>query len=86
MDRTIFGSDHLEECISQILYTKEIIGRILSKKFLRKISITEIKKEQFQNWKRLSQPNGIIGSEKLKKLFVSDINAGKTYVYDILGD
>ncbi len=32
------------------------------------------------------QPNGSIGSEKLKKLFVSDINAGKTYVYDILGE
>lgn len=32
------------------------------------------------------QPNGIIGSEKFKKLFVSDINAGKTYVYDILGE
>lgn len=31
------------------------------------------------------QPNGIIGSEKFKKLFVSDINAGKTYVYDVLG-
>lgn len=32
------------------------------------------------------QPNGIIGSEKFKKLFVSDIKAGKTYVYDILGE
>lgn len=32
------------------------------------------------------QPNGIIGSSKLKKLFVSDIDAGKTYVYDILGE
>ncbi|MCQ4034514.1 SMP-30/gluconolactonase/LRE family protein [Kaistella montana] len=32
------------------------------------------------------QPNGIIGSEKFKKLFVSDIDAGKTYVYDILGE
>jgi gluconolactonase len=32
------------------------------------------------------QPNGIIGSEKLKKLYVSDIDAGKTYVYDILGE
>ena len=32
------------------------------------------------------QPNGIIGSEKLKKLYVSDINAGKTYVYQILGE
>lgn len=32
------------------------------------------------------QPNGIIGSEKFKKLFVSDINTGKTYVYDILGE
>lgn len=32
------------------------------------------------------QPNGIIGSEKLKKLFVSDIDANKTYVYDILGE
>lgn len=32
------------------------------------------------------QPNGIIGSEKLKKLYVSDIDAGKTYVYDIVGN
>jgi len=32
------------------------------------------------------QPNGIIGSQKLKKLYVSDIDAGKTYVYDILGE
>ena len=32
------------------------------------------------------QPNGIIGSEKLKRLYVSDINAGKTYVYQILGE
>lgn len=32
------------------------------------------------------QPNGIVGSQKLKKLYVSDINAGKTYVYDILGE
>lgn len=32
------------------------------------------------------QPNGIVGSEKLKKLYVSDIDAGKTYVYDILGE
>ena len=32
------------------------------------------------------QPNGIIGSEKMKKLYVSDINAGKTYVYDLLGE
>jgi len=33
-----------------------------------------------------TQPNGIIGSEKFKKLFVSDIDAGKTYVYDILDE
>jgi len=32
------------------------------------------------------QPNGIIGSQKLKRLYVSDINAGKTYVYNILGE
>lgn len=32
------------------------------------------------------QPNGIVGSEKLKKLYVSDIDAGKTYVYNILGE
>lgn len=31
-----------------------------------------------------TQPNGIAGSEKYKKLYVSDIDAGKTYVYDIL--
>ena len=33
-----------------------------------------------------TQPNGIIGSKKLKKLYVSDIDAGKTFVYDILGE
>lgn len=33
-----------------------------------------------------TQPNGIAGSEKYKKLYVSDIDAGKTYVYDILGE
>ena len=32
------------------------------------------------------QPNGIVGSQKLKKLYVSDINAGKTYVYNIVGE
>jgi gluconolactonase len=32
------------------------------------------------------QPNGIVGSETFKKLYVSDIDAGKTYVYDILGE
>ncbi|MEC5158089.1 SMP-30/gluconolactonase/LRE family protein [Chryseobacterium sp. MP_3.2] len=31
------------------------------------------------------QPNGIIGSVTLKKLFVSDFGANKTFVYDILG-
>lgn len=30
-----------------------------------------------------TQPNGIIGSNSEKKLYVSDIDAGKTYVYDI---
>jgi gluconolactonase len=33
-----------------------------------------------------TQPNGIVGSHKLKKLYVSDIDANKTYVYDIQGD
>lgn len=33
-----------------------------------------------------TQPNGIIGSNQLKKLYVSDIDAAKTYVYNILGD
>lgn len=32
------------------------------------------------------QPNGIVGSKKLKKLYISDINAGKTYVYNIVGE
>jgi len=32
------------------------------------------------------QPNGIVGSEKLKKLYVSDIDAQKTYVYDLVGE
>lgn len=32
------------------------------------------------------QPNGIIGSIKLNKLYVSDIDAKKTYVYDVLGE
>ncbi|MCJ7645226.1 MAG: SMP-30/gluconolactonase/LRE family protein [Candidatus Aminicenantes bacterium] len=34
----------------------------------------------------LSQPNGIIGTPDGKKLFVSDIGAGKTYAYDIQPD
>lgn len=33
-----------------------------------------------------TQPNGIVGSLKFKKLYVSDIDANKTYVYDILGE
>ena len=33
-----------------------------------------------------TQPNGIVGSQVLKKLYVSDIDAHKTYVYDIQGD
>ena len=33
-----------------------------------------------------TQPNGIVGSQKFKKLYVSDIDAHKTYVYDIQGD
>lgn len=33
-----------------------------------------------------TQPNGIVGSEKFKKLYVSDIDAKKTYVYDIVGE
>ena len=33
-----------------------------------------------------TQPNGIVGSQKLKKMYVSDIDAHKTYVYDIQGD
>lgn len=33
-----------------------------------------------------TQPNGIVGSQKLKKLYVSDIDAHKTYVYDIIGE
>ena len=32
------------------------------------------------------QPNGIVGSSRHNQLFVSDIDAGKTYVYDILGE
>ncbi|MFT3919691.1 SMP-30/gluconolactonase/LRE family protein [Cloacibacterium sp.] len=33
-----------------------------------------------------TQPNGIVGSLKFKKLYVSDIDANKTFVYDILGE
>lgn len=33
-----------------------------------------------------TQPNGIVGSQKFKKLYVSDIDANKTYIYDILGE
>lgn len=33
-----------------------------------------------------TQPNGIVGSQKSKKLYVSDIDANKTYVYDIIGE
>lgn len=32
------------------------------------------------------QPNGIVGSNKLKKLYVSDLYGEKTYVYDIVGE
>lgn len=34
----------------------------------------------------LEQPNGIIGTPDGKKLYVADIKAGKTYVYDIQPD
>ncbi|WP_161889951.1 SMP-30/gluconolactonase/LRE family protein [Pontibacter russatus] len=34
----------------------------------------------------LTQPNGIIGTPDGKKLYVADIGAGKTYVYDIGAD
>lgn len=34
----------------------------------------------------LEQPNGIIGTPDGKKLYVADIRAGKTYVYDIQPD
>jgi gluconolactonase len=34
----------------------------------------------------LKQPNGIIGTPDGKLLYVADIGAGKTYVYDILKD
>ena len=34
----------------------------------------------------LEKPNGIIGSPDGKKLYVADIKAGKTYVYDIQPD
>jgi len=34
----------------------------------------------------LRQPNGIIGTPDGKRLFVADIGAGKTYVYDIQPD
>jgi gluconolactonase len=34
----------------------------------------------------LKQPNGIIGTPDGKRLFVADIGAGKTYVYDIQPD
>ncbi|CAG5005409.1 Gluconolactonase [Dyadobacter sp. CECT 9275] len=35
---------------------------------------------------QLKKPNGIIGTADGKKLFVADIGAGKTYVYDINKD
>lgn len=34
----------------------------------------------------LKQPNGIIGTPDGKKLYVADIGAGKTYVYDVMKD
>jgi gluconolactonase len=34
----------------------------------------------------LVQPNGIIGTPDGRRLFVSDIKAGKTYAYDVLPD
>lgn len=33
-----------------------------------------------------TQPNGIIGSKDGKKLFIADIGASKTYVYDVASD
>lgn len=44
------------------------------------------KKGKISKIETFVQPNGIIGSKKLKKLYVSDIDGGKTYVYDILGE
>jgi len=44
------------------------------------------KEEKIVKLETFTQPNGIVGSEKFKKLYVSDIDAGKTYVYDILGE
>ena len=44
------------------------------------------KNGQISKLETFTQPNGIIGSNKLKKLYVSDIDAGKTFVYEILGE
>lgn len=44
------------------------------------------KKGKITKLETFTQPNGIIGSETLKKLYISDIDTGKTYVYDILDE
>ena len=44
------------------------------------------KNGQISKLETFTQPNGIIGSKKFKKLYVSDIDAGKTFVYEILGE
>jgi len=44
------------------------------------------KNGQISKLETFVQPNGIVGSITLKKLYVSDIDAKKTYVFDILGE
>lgn len=83
-------NDLWEDQLGGIYFTDPLYVRDYWKNFKQEISneslyyrnsegkITKI--DDFQ------QPNGIIGSQKLKKLYVSDISAGKTYVYDIISN
>lgn len=76
-----FGGIYFTDPLYERDYWKDFHQEIFQKNlYYRSQNGTIIKLETYV------QPNGIIGSEKLKKLFVSDINAGKTYVYDILGE
>lgn len=73
----MYFTDPLYERDYWVNFKKEIADKSL---YYRNKDGKTVKLETF------TQPNGIVGSEKFKKLYVSDIDAGKTYVYDILGE
>jgi gluconolactonase len=71
-------------------FTDPLYERDYWKNFKQEISNKSLyyrsKEGKISKLETFTQPNGIVGSEKFKKLYVSDIDAGKTYVYDILGE